>query len=168
MLAINYITFHRYFGRVILLHKLIKIHFKCKHSLKIPAVRTMLLPALYYLMGLFDNLFGGSKRNVQDYISLSSDDLDMTAVKESFQVHIAEIRDIEDVIAVKDLVYGGGIVIADITRLRTKDSVMNRITNELKQVVAEVGGDIVQKGDDQIIATPSGVSINRDKIGRSR
>ena len=45
---------------------------------------------------------------------------------------------------------------------------MNRITNELKQVVAEVGGDIVQKGDDQIIATPAGVSINRDKIGRSR
>jgi len=116
-------------------------------------------------MGFVHKILGSGKRTIQDYIPLDSDDIEKTAAH-SFQVHIAEIYDIEDIIAVKDKIYDGDLVIADITRLRTKDSVMNRITTELKQVVQEVGGDIVQRGDDQIIAAPAGVVINRQKIGR--
>ena len=122
-------------------------------------------PALYQLMGFVHKILGSGKRTIQDYISLDSDDIEKTAAQ-SFQVHIAEIYDIEDVIAVKDKIYDGDLVIADITRLRTKDSVMNRITTELNQVAQEVGGDIVLSGDDQIIAAPAGDVINRQKIGR--
>tara|TARA_A100001037_G_scaffold304540_1_gene341650 strand:+ start:6325 stop:6705 length:381 start_codon:yes stop_codon:yes gene_type:complete len=122
-------------------------------------------PALYPHMGIVDKFLSGGKRTIQDYISLDSDDIEKTTA-EAFQVHIAEIYDIEDVIAVKDKIYDGDLVIADITRLRTKDSVMNRITTELNQVAQEVGGDIVLSGDDQIIAAPAGVAINREKIGR--
>ena len=39
-------------------------------------------------------------------------------------------------------------------------------SDELKQVAHEVGGDIVQKEDDQIIITPGGVGISRSKLGR--
>jgi SepF-like predicted cell division protein (DUF552 family) len=43
---------------------------------------------------------------------------------------------------------------------------MEHITDELKQVAREVGGDIVQKDDDQLIITPAGVSISRERLGR--
>jgi SepF-like predicted cell division protein (DUF552 family) len=43
---------------------------------------------------------------------------------------------------------------------------MERVTDELRQVAREVGGDIVQKGDDQIIVTPGGVGVSREKLGR--
>jgi hypothetical protein len=80
------------------------------------------------------------------------------------QVHIAEIASQRDVIAIKDAVYDGDFVIADITRLRTQDSTTEHIVDELKQVAGEVDGDIVQKGDDQLIITPTGVNISRQKL----
>jgi hypothetical protein len=43
---------------------------------------------------------------------------------------------------------------------------MEHISDELKQFAREVGGDIVQKDDDQIIITPAGVKISRKKLGR--
>ncbi|PSP52220.1 hypothetical protein BRC60_00690, partial [Halobacteriales archaeon QH_1_68_42] len=48
----------------------------------------------------------------------------------------------------------------------TQDRTMEHITDELKQVANEVGGDIAQKGDDQLIITPHGVAINRDPLGQ--
>jgi hypothetical protein len=43
---------------------------------------------------------------------------------------------------------------------------MEHITDELKQVAREVGGDIVQKDDDQLLITPAGVRISRERLGR--
>jgi hypothetical protein len=43
---------------------------------------------------------------------------------------------------------------------------MEHISDELKQVANEVGGDIVQKDDDQLIITPAGVAIARDRLGQ--
>ena len=122
-------------------------------------------PALYLPMGFVDKLLGGGKHTIEDYIALDSDDIEKTA-EGTIQVHIAEISNIEDVIAVKDKIYDGDLVISNITRLRTKDSLMNRITTELNQVAQEVGGDIVLSGADQIIAAPAGVVISREKIGQ--
>jgi hypothetical protein len=55
-------------------------------------------------------------------------------------------------------------VIADITRHSTSDRTIERIVDELRQVVEEVDGDIVQKGDDQIVVTPTGVRVSREKL----
>jgi SepF-like predicted cell division protein (DUF552 family) len=82
------------------------------------------------------------------------------------QVHIATIGGQQDVIEIKDAIYDGDLVIADITRLRTEDTTVERITDELQQVAREVDGDIVQKGDDQLIVTPTGINISRQKLGR--
>ena len=116
-------------------------------------------------MGFMDKILGAEHRTTEDYVEL---DLDGMAQAEdaSMKVYVAEIGGQEDVIDIKDTVYDGHMVIADITRLRTKDSTVERITDELRQVAREVGGDIVQKGDDQLIVTPSGVSISREKLGR--
>jgi len=55
-------------------------------------------------------------------------------------------------------------VLADITRHSTSDRTIEHIIDELRQVTREVDGDIVQKGDDQLIVTPTGIGIDREKL----
>jgi SepF-like predicted cell division protein (DUF552 family) len=117
-------------------------------------------------MGLMSKLLGGGKRTADDYVKLDVDDFDAAAVDAGTSVRIATIGGKQDVIDIKDAVYDGDIVIADITRHTTTDRTMEHISDELKQVAREVGGDIVQKDDDQIIITPGGVTISRKKLGR--
>jgi len=116
-------------------------------------------------MGFMDRILGGKSQTTEDYVELDLDDVD-TQAEARLQIHIAEIDGQEDVIAIKDAVYDGDIIIADITRLRTKDRTTEHVIDELRQTAKEVGGDIVQKGDDQIIVTPSGVGISREKLNR--
>ena len=119
-------------------------------------------------MGLMSKILGesGSSRQTEDYVELSADDLAMDDIEADMQIKIAKIGEKTDVIEIKDEVYDGNIVIADITRHSTQDRTMEHITDELKQVAREVHGDIVQKDDDQLIITPTGVSISRERIGR--
>ena len=119
-------------------------------------------------MGLMSKILGegGGTRATEDYVSLDADDVEMADVGANTLVHIADIGEKSDVIDIKDAVYDGDIVIADITRHTTQDRTMEHITDELKQVAREVGGDIVQKDDDQIIITPGGVKISRKKLGK--
>jgi hypothetical protein len=117
-------------------------------------------------MGLMSKLLGGGQRTADDYVELSVDDFDAGAVESGTTVRIATIGDKQDVIDIKDAVYDGDIVVADITRHTTSDRTMEHISDELKQVAREVGGDIVQKDDDQIIITPGGVKVSRKKLGR--
>jgi SepF-like predicted cell division protein (DUF552 family) len=117
-------------------------------------------------MGFMETILGGNSGS-GEYVELDADDVTAPEGAE-MQVHIAEIGDHEDVIDIKDAVYDGELVIADITRLRTEDSTAEHIIDELRQVAQEVGGDIVQKGDDQLIVAPAGVLISRRKLGRTR
>ena len=117
-------------------------------------------------MGLMSKLLGGGSRSADDYVELDVDDFDAETGDASTTIRIAEISGQQDVIAIKDAVYDGDIVLADITRHTTSDRTMEHISDELKQVAREVGGDIVQKEDDQIIITPTGVNISRDKLGK--
>ncbi|MFB6149378.1 MAG: cell division protein SepF [Halobacteriales archaeon] len=116
-------------------------------------------------MGLMSKILGDQRRSTADYVELDLEDT-QTPQDARMLVHIAEINDREDVIDIKDAVYDGDLVVADITRLRTDDSTVEHIIDELRQVAREVDGDIVQKGDDQLIITPTGVGISREKLGR--
>ena len=116
-------------------------------------------------MGFMDRILGGKEKTTGDYVELDLDDV-AAEVEARVQVHIAEIDGQEDVIAIKDAVYDGDIVIADITRLRTQDRTTEHVIDELRQTAKEVGGDIVQKGDDQLIVSPAGVAISREKLNR--
>ncbi|TSD10007.1 hypothetical protein DP107_13545 [Haloglomus irregulare] len=117
-------------------------------------------------MGLMSKLIGGGQRSADEYVELDIDDFDADAGAADRQVHIAEISDRQDVVDIKDAVYDGGLVIADITRHTTTDRTMEQIYDELKQVAQEVGGDVVQKDDDQVIITPGGMKVAREKLGR--
>ena len=116
-------------------------------------------------MGIMDKLLtGGDSHTTEDYVELDLDDFDTARGEAGMQVHIAEISGQQDVVAIKDAVYDGDFVIADITRLRTQDRTVEHIIDELQQVAQEVDGDIVQKGDDQLIVTPTGITIARQKL----
>jgi len=118
-------------------------------------------------MGLMSKILGdsGNSRNTEDYVELNAADFDTAGVEAKRQVRIARISGKQDIIDIKDAVYDGDVVIADITRHSTQDRTMEHISDELKQVAQEVGGDIVQKDDDQLIITPSGVSVARERLG---
>jgi len=119
-------------------------------------------------MGLMNKIIGGSDgRSADDYVEMDLDDFDAGAGEAAaMNVHIAEVNDKRDTIDIKDAVYDGDLVVADITRLRTDDHTVEHIVDELRQVAQEVDGDIVQKGDDQLIITPTGVAISRRKLGK--
>ncbi|QDX39939.1 cell division protein SepF [Salarchaeum sp. JOR-1] len=117
-------------------------------------------------MGFMDKILGAGGSSTEDYVELDVGDFETSAGNARKSVHIAEIDGQEDVIAIKDAVYDGDVVIADITRLRTEDKMVDHVIDELRQVAQEVGGDIVQKGDDQLIVTPSGISVSREKLNR--
>jgi SepF-like predicted cell division protein (DUF552 family) len=117
-------------------------------------------------MGLMRSILGGHSRTTEDYVEIDLDEVEAPSGEAGTQVQFAEIDGQRDVIAIKDAVYDGNIVVADITRLRTTDQTVEHITEELKQVAREVNGDIVQRGDDQLVITPSGVGINREKLNR--
>jgi len=117
-------------------------------------------------MGLMTKILGesGASRRTDDYVEL--DGVAVPETEADTQLHIARINEKQDVIDIKDAVYAGDIVVADITRHTTQDRTMEQITDELQQVARGVGGDIVQKDDDQIIVTPRSVDISRTKLGR--
>ncbi|MBV0924012.1 cell division protein SepF [Halomicroarcula limicola] len=119
-------------------------------------------------MGLMSKILGetGSSRNTEDYVELQANEYETASAEAERQVRIARISDKQDVIDIKDAVYDGDVVIADITRHSTQDRTMEHISDELKQVANEVGGDIVQKDDDQLIITPSDVVISRERLGQ--
>jgi SepF-like predicted cell division protein (DUF552 family) len=118
-------------------------------------------------MGIMSKIIsGGGQHTTDEYLDL---DIDLGNVEGSrgdagMSVRIATIGSQQDVIEIKDAVYDGDLVIADITRHTTSDNTMEHIVDDLRQVADEVDGDIAQKGDDQIIIAPTGVSVARRKL----
>lgn len=116
-------------------------------------------------MGIMSKILGGDgSRSAADYVELDLDDVSGATSSAGVSVKIAEISGQQDVIDIKDAVYDGNLVIADITRHSTSDRTIEHIIDELRQVSKEVDGDIVQKGDDQLIITPTGIGIDREKL----
>lgn len=118
-------------------------------------------------MGLKDKLLGTQDKSMsKEYVDLDSGSISRSSNIDDMTVHVASIFDRSDVEHIKDVIYDGDMVIADITRFRTTDTTIKQVTDDLRALAKEVDGDIAQKGDDQIIITPRAVRISREKIGR--
>jgi SepF-like predicted cell division protein (DUF552 family) len=116
-------------------------------------------------MGIMSKIVGSDGQHTTDeYLDLDIEGTDASRGEAGTSVRIATISERQDVIDIKDAVYDGDLVIADITRHTTSDDTMKRIVDELRQVAEEVDGDIAQKGDDQIIVTPTEVAVAREKL----
>ncbi|QCC46551.1 cell division protein SepF [Halobellus limi] len=116
-------------------------------------------------MGIMSKIIsGGGQHSTDEYLDLDVEGVETSRGEAGMSVRIAKISGQQDVIAIKDAVYDGDLVIADITRHTTSDSTMEHIIDDLRQVAEEVDGDIAQKGDDQIIIAPTGVGVAREKL----
>mgnify|MGYP000539587672 CR=1 FL=1 len=116
-------------------------------------------------MGIMSKILGGGgTHSTEDYVELNLDDFDTARADAGMSVYFAEISEQRDAMAIKDAVYDGDLVIADVTRHATSDTTMEHIVDDLKQVAREVDGDIAWKDDDQLIVTPGSVGISREKL----
>jgi len=117
-------------------------------------------------MGIMSKIVGGGsgQHSTDEYLDLDVEGMQPSRGEAEMSVRIATISGRQDVIDIKDAVYDGDLVIADITRHTTSDDTMKRIVDELRQVAEEVDGDIAQKADEQIIVAPTDVAVAREKL----
>ena len=112
------------------------------------------------------------KRNNQadesDYmeLDLASIETSNSGGPASMYVKIATINEIRDTPRIKDEVYNGNIVIVDIGRLKMDKITYERVLKDLREVAADVNGDIVGLGEQKyVVVTPMSVKVSREKIG---
>ncbi len=79
-------------------------------------------------------------------------------------VKVAEVYRYEDISDLTTHVYNGNILVIDYTSLSSDELALKRITAELKSAVRDAGGDVAVIGKNLLMATPSGIKIDRAKI----
>ncbi len=111
---------------------------------------------------------GGSAAEADTYIDLGelSFEGEGAALGEPVEhlVKVAEIYRYEDVTDLTTHVYNGNILLIDFTSLSSDELALKRITAELKAAVRDCGGDVAVVGKNMLMATPSGIKIDRAKI----
>jgi len=79
-------------------------------------------------------------------------------------VKVAELYRYEDIADLTTHVYNGNILLIDYSAIASDDFALKRITAELKNAARDLGGDVAGVGKNLIIATPSGIKVDRNKI----
>ena len=118
-------------------------------------------------MGLASKIFGEKKTGLTEgYVDLEKYDETKTSETSSAKMHVAvgEIQRYEDIKAISDYVYGGNVLILDFSPISDEEVILKRITNELKEMATDIGGDIAGIGNNLMIISPSGVKVDRRKI----
>ena len=72
-------------------------------------------------------------------------------------VRVGEIQRYEDLKQFTDYVYGGNVLILDFSPISDEEVILKRITNELKKMTGDIGGDIAGIGNNLMIISPTGV-----------
>lgn len=116
---------------------------------------------------LLDKVIGGSStHSLDDYIPIDFNDEGIDASSEAVdgpQLQVASIADNQDLLDVKDALYAGDIIIAGINP--GSGLTEERIEEKLATVAQDVQGDIARKDHGELIITPAGVHIPRERIG---
>lgn len=116
-------------------------------------------------MGFFSRLIGQQSQSTADFVDLDTLDVDTATPATDTLVYEAEITGQGDLLAVKDAIYDGNIVIAEVT-YGGEGQRAEHVMNELRHVTEDIGGDIARKSDGEVILTPAGVGIGREKLKR--
>ncbi len=89
---------------------------------------------------------------------------DIASFPAKMNIKVAELHRYEDLGDLTSYVYGGNILILDFTPIAKDNLALRRITNELRAVSRDVGGDLAGVSKNLLIITPEGVKIDRTKI----
>lgn len=79
-------------------------------------------------------------------------------------VRVAEIYRYEDVADLATQVYNGNIMVLDYSALANDELSLKRITGDLKAQARDINGDVAALGKNLLMATPTGIKIDRNKI----
>lgn len=113
-----------------------------------------------------DNGNGRSKAtgaHDRDYIDLS----DYAATEKtgeaaaSTYIKFANVRALDDLKHFASIVYDGNMLVLDIKAVQGDEILLRRLSNELRKLAADTGGDIAGLGDTHIILTPTGIKVDR-------
>ncbi|MEM0467250.1 MAG: cell division protein SepF [Candidatus Thermoplasmatota archaeon] len=118
-------------------------------------------------MGLAKKIFGDKKSDLTEgyvdlekYVDSTGDSMGSAKMK----VALGEIRQYDDLKVLSDYVYGGNVLILDFSAIADEEVILKRVTNELKRITDDIGGDIAGIGNNLMIVSPSGVKVDRRKI----
>lgn len=111
---------------------------------------------------------GAQTSETEDFIDLGTitfeDESRVLGTGAKAFVRVAEVYRYEDVGNLTTHVYEGNILIVDYDSLANDELALKRITNELKSVAQDVGGDVAGIGKNLLMLTPGGIKIDRTKI----
>lgn len=107
---------------------------------------------------------GKTPTNTGGYIDLS----DYAAAEKtngepaaSTYVKFAQVRALDDLKQFASFVYDGNILVIDIKAVQTDEILLRRLSNELRKLATDTGGDIAGLGDHHILLTPTGIKVDR-------
>jgi len=116
-----------------------------------------------------DKLIGSGKKaksEAEEY-----QELDLSEFEEGFKdeptnmfIRVAELSGLDTLPQLKKQVYENNVLIIDVSPAKHDKLLFDRAIKDLKQVVSDVHGDIAMIKEDQVIVTPRGVRIDRQKL----
>ena len=111
-------------------------------------------------------LFNGRRTKDTDYIDLGEylQEAKTAETAASMYVKVADLTRLEDLRGFIDYVYKGNMLILDFSHVAEDEVTLRRVTNELKSVVTDIGGDLAGFGKNILLVTPTGVKIDRQKL----
>jgi hypothetical protein len=99
-----------------------------------------------------------------EYVDLSELPWEGDAQTPRALVRVVEIFKEEDIGLMNSLLYEGNLVVVDYTPIANDELALKRVTSELKSVAQDTGGDVAALGRNFLLATPSGIKIDRTKV----
>jgi uncharacterized protein len=117
-------------------------------------------------MGFVNKIFGDKKSgDVGGYVDLEKYvETTHTNLPAKMHVRVGEIQRYEDLKSFTDYVYGGNVLLLDFSPIADEEVILKRVTNDLKEMVGEINGDIAGIGNNLMIISPSDVKIDRRKL----
>lgn len=116
-----------------------------------------------------DKLFGSNTKQPTREDEFT--DLDLSKYEEVMDdepaetyIRVGELTNLDELSQLKKEIYDGNILMLDISNIKADKLLLDRALKDLKEVVTDVHGDIAGLREDQVLVTPAGVKIDRDKI----
>jgi SepF-like predicted cell division protein (DUF552 family) len=118
-------------------------------------------------MGITSKIFGEKKTaTTEGYIDLEkyADAQVSNTAGARMRVAIGDIQRYDDLKELTDFVYGGNVLILDFTAISDQEILLKRVTNELKRITDDIGGDVAGIGNNLMVVSPNGVKVERRKL----
>jgi hypothetical protein len=109
-------------------------------------------------MGIMKSLLGTQSGNSHDYIELTEANLKAPESAADLTTHLSKVEGQQQVMAIKDTLYNGDMVVADLRPLPRDQK--KRARQSLAEYSNELGGNIISDGENLLILAPSGVRVS--------